>query len=254
MPADNAPVEIAFSRLAGDETSSRLLLVGPSLGTAVSPLWRACAEQLTDVEVVGWDLPGHGRSAPASTSFEIEDLAAAIRRHVSEIAAERPVAYSGVSLGGAVGFALALEPGLIGGVVAIAAVPQMGIAFAGYWNERASEVRGDGTAPVVEGAASRWFTPDFAKRSPEIASELLSSLEDADDESYAQACEALARFDPGGDVSAASVPLHIAVGEHDHIIPKQPGMDVFAGCAHLPPPEDPRAVAAYLVARGWRDD
>jgi pimeloyl-ACP methyl ester carboxylesterase len=250
MPTDGAPVELTFSRLAGDETSARLLIVGPSLGTAVSPLWRECAEQFTGVEVLGWDLPGHGQSRPASGSFRVEDLAAAVRSRASETAGGRPVTYSGVSLGGVVGFALALEPGLIEGVVAIAAVPQMGIAYAGYWNGRASEARSVGTAPIVEGAASRWFTPDFAKRSPEIADELLASLADADNESYALACEALARFDPGENMSAARIPVHIAVGEHDHIVPQKPGMDVLAGCAHLPPPEDPRAVAAYLVEKG----
>lgn len=250
MPTDRASVELAFSRLAGDETSSRLLIVGPSLGTAVSPLWRECAQQFSDVEVVGWDLPGHGHSNLAFTQFEVEDLACAIRLYVSEIAAERAVAYSGVSLGGAVGFALAVEPGLIKTVVTIAAVPQMGIAYAGYWNERGSEVRSGGTGPIVEGAASRWFTPDFATRSPQVADELLASLADADNESYALACEALARFDPGESPNA-SVPLYSTVGEHDHIVPKKPGFHVFAGCAHLPPPEDPRAVAAYLVEKGF---
>jgi alpha-beta hydrolase superfamily lysophospholipase len=39
-----------------------LLVVGPSLGTAVTPLWALCAALLDgDVTVVGWDLPGHGR-------------------------------------------------------------------------------------------------------------------------------------------------------------------------------------------------
>src|SRR5687768_5682679 len=107
MAADGTPVELEFSQLAGDETSPRLLLVGPSLGTAVSPLWRECATLLTDVQVLGWDLPGHGRSRPASGGFLVEDLAAAVRSRASEIAADRPVAYAGVSLGGAVGFALA---------------------------------------------------------------------------------------------------------------------------------------------------
>lgn len=247
MPGEIIPVELAFSRLAGDEKSAWLLFVGPSIGTAVSPLWRECAQQLADVEVIGWDLPGHGHSRPASGAFRIEDLAAAVRSRASETAAGRPVGYTGVSLGGAVGFALALEPGLVKRVVSIAAVPQMGIAYAGYWNERASEVRSAGTAPIVEGAASRWFTPDFVKRRPEVANALLTSLADADNESYALACEALARFDPGGDISAARVPLRSAVGEHDHIVPRLPGMHVFPGCAHLPPPENPRTVAAYLV-------
>ena len=247
MPSENAPVELAFARLAGDETSSRLLLLGASLGTSVSALWDACAKRLTDVEVLGWDLPGHGRSRPAAGGFRVEDLAAAVRSHASEVAADRPVAYAGVSLGGAVGFALALEPGLVERVVTISAAPQMGNEE--FWNERAADVRRVGTAALVEGAAARWFAPGFAERSPDVAGELLTSLADADDASYASACEALAQFDLRARMSSAGIPVHSAVGEHD-FLPPEPGVDVFTGCAHLPPAEDPRAVAAYLVEKG----
>lgn len=247
MPTDGAPVELAFSRLAGDETSPRLLILGPSLGTSVSALWQQCAKRLTNVEVLGWDLPGHGRSRPASGGFRVEDLAAAVRSRASEIAADRPVAYAGVSLGGAVGFALALEPGLVERVVTIAAAPQMGNAE--FWHARASDVRRVGTAALVEGASSRFFAPGFMERSPDVAGELLTSLADADDMSYARACEALAQFDLRARMSAARIPVHSAVGEHD-FLPPTPGVDVFTGCAHLPPAEDPRAVAAYLVEKG----
>lgn len=247
MPTDGAPVELEFSRLAGDGTSPRLLLVGPSLGTSVSALWHECAKRLTGVEVLGWDLPGHGRSRPASGGFRVEDLAAAVRSRASEIAADRPVAYAGVSLGGAVGFALALEPGLVERVVTIAAAPKMG--GAAFWHERAADARRVGTAALVEGAASRWFAPGFAERSPDVADELLTSLADADDASYAWACEALGEFDLSARMSAARIPVHSAVGEHD-FLPPTPGVDVFTGCAHLPVAEDPRAVAAYLVEKG----
>lgn len=251
MPTDGASVELTFSRLAGDETCPRLLLLGPSLGTSVSALWQECAKRLTDVEVLGWDLPGHGRSHPASGGFRVEDLAAAVRSRASEVAVDRPVAYAGVSLGGAVGFALALEPGLVERVVTIAAAPQMGGAE--FWQERASDVRRIGTAALVEGAAARWFAAGFAEHSPELADELLTSLADADDASYAWACEALAQFDLRARMSAARIPVHSAVGEHD-FLPPTPGVDVFTGCAHLPTAEDPRAVAAYLVEKGLAAD
>lgn len=248
MPTDGALVQLEFSRLAGDETSPRLLLVGASLGTSVSALWQECAKQLTDVQVLGWDLPGHGRSPPASGGFRVEDLAAAVRARASEIAADRPVAYAGVSLGGAVGFALALEPGLVGRVLTIASAPQMGPAE--FWRERAALVRHVGTATLVEGAAARWFAPDFAERRPDVASKVLTSLADADDASYAWACEALAQFDLRARMSAARIPVHSAAGALDHVVPPTPELDVFTGCAHLPPAEDPRAVAAYLVEKG----
>jgi pimeloyl-ACP methyl ester carboxylesterase len=102
---------------------------------------------------------------------------------------------------------------------------------------------------IIDGC---WRTPLDPRMPPEkrdIAGEVLASLADADDASYAWACEALAQFEPTEDMSAATIPVHSAVGEHD-FLPAKPGMDVFTGCAHLPPAEDPRAVASYLVAKG----
>jgi pimeloyl-ACP methyl ester carboxylesterase len=125
----------------------------------------------------------------------------------------------------------------------------MGKAHAQFWHERASEVRSVGTAALAEGAAGRWFAPGFAERSPDVADGVLASLADADDASYAWACEALAQFELSEGMSAAHIPVHSAVGEHD-FLPATPGVDVFTGCAHLPPAEDPRAVAAYLVEKG----
>jgi pimeloyl-ACP methyl ester carboxylesterase len=40
-----------------------LLAVGPALGTTVEALWGRCARELAGTyAVLGWDLPGHGRS------------------------------------------------------------------------------------------------------------------------------------------------------------------------------------------------
>ena len=62
--------ELTFTRLGGSPDSPRLLVVGPSLGTSVEALWDRAAGHL-DAEVVGWDLPGHGRSAPATAYFSL---------------------------------------------------------------------------------------------------------------------------------------------------------------------------------------
>jgi len=133
-------------------------------------------------------------------------------------------------------------------VVTIASAPRLGDAQ--FWHERASLVRRAGTAALVEQAAGRWFAPGFAERSPDVAGELLTSLAEADDASYAWACEALAQFDLRARMSAARIPVHSSAGEHDHAVPPLPELDVFTGCAHLAPAEDPRAVAAYLVKKG----
>ena len=70
---------LAATRLAGTAAERVLLVVGPSLGTAVGTLWGPCAAQLAGFEVVGWDLPGHGLTRPAAEGFTVKDLAASVR-------------------------------------------------------------------------------------------------------------------------------------------------------------------------------
>ncbi|SER16372.1 3-oxoadipate enol-lactonase/3-oxoadipate enol-lactonase / 4-carboxymuconolactone decarboxylase [Lentzea xinjiangensis] len=235
-------VELSLTRLAGTGTSGRLLLVGPSLGTSVASLWRDCAGSLPgDVEVVGWDLPGHGAAAPATGPFTVRDVADAVAGRGAALAEGRPVDYAGVSFGGAVGFDLATRAdGPFGAVVCIAAAPRIGQPE--MWRERAALVRRAGTPAVVEGAAHRWFAPGFADRSPGVAGELLAALAEVDDESYALACEALAGF----EARAAVKPLWVLVGAHDVVVSPENADLVLSRCGHLPPAEDPAGVAVAV--------
>ena len=60
---------LTATRLSVASTPGDLLIVGPSLGTSVAALRAECARHLMlDLEVVGWDLPGHGRSVQRQTS------------------------------------------------------------------------------------------------------------------------------------------------------------------------------------------
>jgi pimeloyl-ACP methyl ester carboxylesterase len=238
--------DLAFTRLSGGPAAERVLLVGPSLGTAVSALWGRCATLLGNrFEVIGWDLPGHGRSPAATYAFGIADLADAVRLRAIAVAKGRRSAYAGVSLGGAVAFQLATDPGPFGSLAAIASAPRIGDPAA--WQERADLVRRAGTPVLVTPSATRWFAPGFIDREPEAAAALLTSLAEADRSSYAWACEALADFDAREQVPWASVRVRVALGEHDPVVPPRAGSRVLAGCGHLPPVEDPAAVATVLA-------
>ena len=56
--------ELTATGLAGSARATEVLIAGPSLGTSVEALWTRCAAMLS-FEVVGWDLPGHGRVGSA---------------------------------------------------------------------------------------------------------------------------------------------------------------------------------------------
>lgn len=236
-----------------------LVIVGPSLGTAVAPLWDACARALgTPSTIVGWDLPGHGRSAPDSGPFSIADLAGAVWDATAPERESRSAAtwYAGVSLGGAVGLQLALDHGAqLAGAAVVCSGAKIGEPDG--WHERADLVRRAGTPVMVTGSAQRWFAPGFLERDPSTGTALLASLQHTDKDSYAACCQALAGFDVRARLRDIDIPVLAIAGEHDAVTPA-PYADqiavgtggrsvVVAGAAHLAPAERPADVAALLT-------
>ncbi|HSP60875.1 MAG TPA: alpha/beta hydrolase [Ornithinimicrobium sp.] len=249
------------------DTGRPLLVVGPSLGTGVVALWQECARHLAaraEVDVLGWDLPGHGDGDPCSDAFTVEDLGRSVVGLVDDVRPGEAFAYAGVSVGGVVG--LTLATGRSGGVGRVrgSAVLCSGakIGTAEGWHERAATVRREGTVSMVEGSTQRWFAPGFLEREEGTASALLAGLEQADDESYARVCEALAAADLRPYLEDVTVPVLVLGGRHDQVVPPatqeqlagaipSARLVIAEGSAHLAPGEQPLEVAEELA--GWLD-
>jgi 3-oxoadipate enol-lactonase/4-carboxymuconolactone decarboxylase len=229
-----------------------LLLVGPALGTSAETLWGRCAAELgKHFRVVGWDLPGHGASAPATGPFTVAELADA----VPALAEGRPFFCAGDSIGGAVALQLLLDHRTTGAALVCTGAR---IGTAESWQERASLVRAEGTKAVVSTAAQTWFGPGFADREPDVAGALLDHLAGTDDASYAWACEALGAFDVTARLAEARSPLVAIGGGYDtrtpvdglrEIVDRVPDgeLAVLDPVGHLAPAEAPAATAALIV-------
>jgi 3-oxoadipate enol-lactonase / 4-carboxymuconolactone decarboxylase len=111
---------------------------------------------------------------------------------------------------------------------------------------------------VVDLAAQRWFGPGFSDRRPDDAAALLNALRDTDDESYAQACEALAAFDVTNRLSEITTPTLAVAGAEDIATPadglariasgvKDGTLVVLDGVGHLAPAESPNRVAELIA-------
>lgn len=233
-----------------------LVVLGPSLGTSTI-LWEDVIPALaTDYRVVAWDLPGHGVSPVADVPFTVGEVADAVAARIRDLDAG-PVRYAGVSLGGAVGLELALRhPQLVDRAAIVASGAQLGEP--GPWHERAAQARSQSTSSLIVGSAQRWFAPDSIARRPELTGRLLHALQDADDDSYARCCEALADYDVRGQLSSIGLPVLAAWGEFDAVAPEAKAIEIadgvrdgrvvrIDGAAHLPPAEQPEATARLLL-------
>ncbi|MFC6421053.1 alpha/beta fold hydrolase [Ornithinimicrobium tianjinense] len=245
----------------GSAPARDLVVVGPSLGTGVVALWQECARELAgliDVDVLAWDLPGHGDGAPAREPFTLQDLAGAVVAAVALAApgvAPGSWTHAGVSVGGATGLHLALA-GAVRASAVVCSGPQLGSPEG--WAERAEQVREHGTASMVDGSRERWFAPGFLERGPHVAARLLDTLRAADDESYALVCGALGQHDVRDRLGQITVPVLALGGAADPVAPPQvqedlaaavPGAEavVLPGVGHLAPAEAPVATAEALA-------
>jgi len=234
-----------------------MLVLGPSLGTSTI-LWENAIPALAErYRVVAWDLPGHGASPAAADGFTVDDLADAVAGAVRGLGADR-ILYAGVSLGGATGLALLLRhPTLVAAAAIVASGAQLGDPQS--WRDRAAKVRAESTSSLIVQSGQRWFAPDSIAREPELSGRLFHALQDADDESYARCCEALAGYDVRPELGAIAAPVLALWGTFDEVAPEAKAAEIAAGvrdgrierihgAAHLPPAEQPSATASALLA------
>jgi 3-oxoadipate enol-lactonase / 4-carboxymuconolactone decarboxylase len=242
----------------GGPTGAGLLLLGPSVGTSAATLWGAAAERLAEhIHVVGWDLPGHGGSPAAA--FRMPDLAAGVLALADHIMPGAAFHYAGDSIGGAVGLQLLLDaPERLRSATLLCTGAVIGRPE--DWAARAATVRASGTDAVVDLARQRWFAAGFIDRRPAVVSALLDALRGTDDESYAQACEALADFDVTNRLAEITTPVLAVAGAEDISTPpdglqriasgvKDGRMVVLDGVGHLAPAEAPDRVADLILGQ-----
>ncbi|MGN7949332.1 alpha/beta fold hydrolase [Microbacterium sp. 22215] len=247
-------MELSFTDPVGP-ADGPLLILGPSLGTSTI-LWESVAPALAAAHrVIAWDLPGHGASSPAVESFSVADLADAVAAAARD-AGSGSIRYAGVSLGGAVGLELLLRhPALVERAAILCSGAVIGSPSA--WRERAAKVRAESTSALIVASAQRWFAPGSIARHPDLTGRLLHTLQNADDESYARCCEALAEYDVRAHLREIDAPVLAVWGEHDQVTPESSAAEISDGvrdgrsvrmpaASHLAPVDAPAEVSALL--------
>ncbi len=249
------PPEIALTSPVGP-ADRPLVVLGHSLGTG-SLIWENVVPALSEhYRVTLLSLPGHDTAPVPVEPFTMEELADSVAAAVGDLAGGGAL-YAGVSIGGALGLALALRhPELFAGAAIIASAASLGSAE--HWTARAAMVREQSTSALVTSSAQVWFAPDSIADEPEMTGRILRVLQGVSDEGYARCAEALASYDLRDRLGEIRIPILAMGGEFDGVAPEDRQDEIVAGvqngrkvmiggAAHQPPAERAGAVAEALL-------
>ncbi len=247
---------VEFSNPEHLSSDAPLVVLGPGIGTSVTNLYGGVASQLSDeIHVVGWDLPGHGVSAPAQ-EFTVAELARGVLDAVSGHVSSGPFHYVGTSIGGAVGQQLLAEHADQLASLTLISTTDYFPDPAG-WHERADLVAQAGTPTQVINSAKLWFATDFLAQNAEVGTALLHDLQNADRLSYAAACRSLATFDLRGARPETDVPVLALSGPSDVVTGPETVQELadklgarhetVPNTSHLLAAEAPQATAEHIT-------
>jgi 3-oxoadipate enol-lactonase len=194
-----------------DGEGERVVVLSGSLGSTLA-MWDPQMPALAgDFRVLRYDHPGHGGSTPPEIA-SIESFASQLAGLLDELGLGR-VHFCGLSLGGAVGMALARDAPARVERVALCST-SMKFATPESWEERAAVVRKDGVEAIADVVLERWFTPGFTdmRRYREM-------LVSTPPEGYARCCEALRDWDARGTLGPVHAPTLAIAGADDPSTP-----------------------------------
>jgi 3-oxoadipate enol-lactonase / 4-carboxymuconolactone decarboxylase len=202
-------------RLEGPD-GAPVVMFSNSLGTTLE-MWDEQAAALGDrYRVLRFDTRGHGRSPSPPGPYTIDDLAGDTLALLDHLGIER-VSFCGLSLGGAIGMAIAARaPERIERLVLAATALEFHPAE--QWHERAATVRAEGMDAIASAGIERWFTPDAPA---DVRARFDAMLRSNDPEGYAACCQAIAALDLRGQLGEVRVPTLTVAGDGDPVTPPE---------------------------------
>jgi 3-oxoadipate enol-lactonase len=204
-----------------------LVALSCSLGTDRS-MWDPQARRLSDrMQVLRYDLRGHGASPAPDGPYAIADLGGDLLELLDRLEIER-ASLCGVSIGGMLSMWVAAHaPERVERLVLCCTSAYLDPE--GTYRDRARAVREHGLEPLADAALERWFTPAFRADHPELVSRMRRAFLATSVEGYAGCCEALADMDLRGDLARIRAPTLVISGADDPSTPPEHGRAIADG-------------------------
>ena len=226
------------------------------------------AEQVPPLLAAGFrvlrlDMRGHGGSDAMAGPYTMSALAADVAGALDALAIAR-VHYIGLSIGGMLGQAFALEHAsrLISAIWCDTrpSTPTDGI---GAWAERIATVeRAGSVAPLADATVARWFTDAYPAREPARLRQIRDTVAATSPAGYIGSCQAIMDFDFTPRLPEVATPVLVLCGDQDPGTPpaenrriaalvRQGSYAEIAAARHFPNVERPDVFNQHMM--GWLD-
>ena len=213
--------------------------------------------------VLRLDMRGHGGSDPVAGDYTMSELADDVAVALDALGLSR-VHYIGLSIGGMIGQAVALEHAdkLISAMWCDT-LPASPKGAAELWAERMSTVRhANSLEPLADATVERWFTDAFRARNPARWRQIRDTVAATTPEGYLGCSAAIMSYDFVPRLPALRLPVLVVCGADDPGTPASenrllaglvPGAryEEIAGMRHFPNVEAPGPFNRLML--GWLD-
>jgi 3-oxoadipate enol-lactonase len=183
------------------------------------------AEQLPPLLAAGFrvlriDMRGHGGSDPVAGDYTMSALAGDVIRVLDALGIER-AHYIGLSIGGMIGQALAIEHGhRVISAMWCDTLPAAPSGGAQVWAERIQTVKqANSVQPLAEGTMDRWFTPAFKPRNPGRWKQIYDTVAGTTPAGFLGCAAGIMNFDFVSGLASVRQPVLVVCGDEDQGTP-----------------------------------
>lgn len=167
--------------------------------------------------IVSIDNIGHGDSDVPSGDYTVAEMAECVLAVAAAEELER-FHYCGLSVGGITGQWIAVHhPDRLLSLTLSNTAAKIGAAE--LWSERIEIARSEGMGALVDGVIARWFSPDYAERSPARYAQARATLLATDPAGYSGVCAALRDADLRDEIGSITARTLVIGGAIDQATP-----------------------------------
>ncbi|MFZ0131199.1 MAG: 3-oxoadipate enol-lactonase [Desulfobacterales bacterium] len=206
---------ITIKVVISGNASGPVVLLSHSLSTTLD-LW---SPQLAAFEphfrLLRCDTRGHGASDAPDGAYSLEQLADDAVAVMDALAVET-VHWVGISMGGMIGQAVALNhPERLQSLVLCDTAAVIPPEAQPLWQQRIEKARAEGMATLAEETLQRWFTPPYLARNPPEVRRIREMIRTTPVEGFVGCSQAIRRLDYIDRLGEIRLPTLIVVGEQD---------------------------------------